>query len=73
MTDYKKLGFKSGLEIHQQLETFKLFCNCPSLVHDETGHTIQLKRYLRPVAGEKGAVDIAALYEQQKGKYFIYE
>lgn len=23
--DYKKVGFKSGLEIHQQLDTWKLF------------------------------------------------
>jgi glutamyl-tRNA(Gln) amidotransferase subunit E len=31
MIDYKKIGFKAGLEIHQQLETKKLFCNCPSI------------------------------------------
>ena len=34
--DYKKLGFKCGIEIHQQLETHKLFCNCPSVVNDKT-------------------------------------
>ena len=29
--DYKKVGFKSGLEIHQQLFTEKkLFCRCPA-------------------------------------------
>ncbi|MBM3228613.1 hypothetical protein FJZ20_01895, partial [Candidatus Pacearchaeota archaeon] len=28
--DYKKLGLKCGLEIHQQLNSRKLFCNCPS-------------------------------------------
>ncbi len=73
MTDYKKLGFKSGLEIHQQLDTLKLFCGCPSLVHDDSKHTINIKRILRPVAGEKGTVDVAALHEQKKGKYFVYE
>lgn len=25
--DYKKLGLKAGLEIHQQLDTGKLFCS----------------------------------------------
>ena len=30
--DYEKIGLKSGLEIHQQLDTNKLFCNCPSLL-----------------------------------------
>ena len=28
--DYKKLGLKVGLEIHKQIESHKLFCNCPS-------------------------------------------
>ena len=33
--DYSKLKFKSGLEIHQQLDTHKLFCNCPSILKEE--------------------------------------
>ena len=32
---YDKLGFKSGLEIHQQLDTHKLFCNCPSVLRSD--------------------------------------
>jgi len=69
---YKKLGFKAGLEIHQQLDTNKLFCSCPSrLREDKPDFTV--KRNLRAVAGEHGEIDVAAFYEQLKGKYFIYE
>ncbi len=71
--DYKEYGFKAGLEIHQQLETNKLFCNCPSLVNDPNPVDIKFVRRLRPVAGETGEVDIAAKHEMEKGKYIIYE
>lgn len=70
--DYEKLGFKCGLEIHQQLETHKLFCECPSLVHDDNP-SIKFKRKLRAVAGETGEVDLAAAFEQNKDKVFTYE
>lgn len=70
--NFKKLGFKSGLEIHQQLNTNKLFCECPSILK-ETSPDFTIKRRLRAVAGEKGEIDVAAFYEQLKGKYFIYE
>jgi Glu-tRNA(Gln) amidotransferase subunit E-like FAD-binding protein len=70
--DYKALGLKCGLEIHQQLETSKLFCNCPSLLRkDEPEFTI--KRKLHAVAGESGEVDVAASYEATKEKEFTYE
>lgn len=71
--NYNKLGFKAGLEIHQQLETNKLFCNCPSLVNDPNPVDIKFVRRLRPVAGETGDIDIAAKHEMEKGKYVIYE
>lgn len=72
MKDYAKLGFLCGLEIHQQLDTLKLYCDCPSLIRDDQ-HDIYVQRRLRPVAGERGKIDVAALYEQSKGKYFVYE
>ncbi len=71
--DYKKINFKCGLEIHQQLETNKLFCNCPSLVNDPNQPDLIIKRKLRAVAGESGEKDIAALFEETKNKTFIYE
>ncbi len=62
---------KAGLEIHQQLETHKLFCHCPSILRsDEPQFTIERK--LNPVVGETGKVDTAALYEQQKDRTFEY-
>lgn len=70
--DYGKIGLKCGLEIHQQLNTNKLFCNCPSLLRrEEPDFTI--KRKLHAVAGEEGVVDVAAAYQVSLDKEFIYE
>jgi glutamyl-tRNA(Gln) amidotransferase subunit E len=69
--DYQKLGLKCGLEIHQQLNTKKLFCNCPSALCDDDPD-FNIKRQLRAVAGEGGEIDVAALHEQLKSKQFVY-
>ena len=71
--DYKELGLKIGLEIHQQLDTNrKLFCHCPSILRtDRPLYTI--KRKLRPTPSEMGEIDIAALKEYMRGKNFIYQ
>ncbi len=71
MLDYQKLGLKAGLEIHQQIDTKKLFCSCPSSVRDDYPDIV-IKRRLRASAGETGSIDIAAGYEMLKNKYFIY-
>ncbi|OGJ12837.1 glutamyl-tRNA(Gln) amidotransferase subunit E [Candidatus Pacearchaeota archaeon RBG_19FT_COMBO_34_9] len=71
-SDYDKLGFKSGLEIHQQLDTKKLFCNCPSVLRQDEPD-FNIKRKLHAVAGESGEVDIAAKHEAEKEKNFVYE
>src|SRR3989338_10912833 len=69
--DYHMLNFKCGLEIHQQLPDKKLFCNCPCIITDEKpDYTI--KRKLKAIAGETGQIDVAALHEQTKQKYFVY-
>jgi len=61
-----------GLEIHQQLDTHKLFCNCPSILRNEEPE-FEIKRKLHAVAGETGDIDIAAKYEVGKDKEFIYQ
>ena len=58
MINYQDMGFKCGLEIHQRLNTKKLFCDCPSILRDEKPDFI-IKRRLRAVAGESGEIDIA--------------
>ena len=69
--DYKKLKFKSGLEIHQQLDSHKLFCNCQSVLRsDEPDYVVHRK--LHAVAGESGEVDVAALYQASLKKEFEY-
>jgi glutamyl-tRNA(Gln) amidotransferase subunit E len=70
--DYSKIKFKAGLEIHQQLDTHKLFCNCPSVLRkDEPDY--EIKRKLHAVAGESGEVDVAAKYQAKLNKDFIYQ
>jgi len=70
--DYSKIGLKAGLEIHQQLDTHKLFSRAPSLLRSETPEYIVVRK-LHPVAGETGEVDEAALHEGGLDKEFVYE
>ncbi|MFA6073279.1 MAG: Glu-tRNA(Gln) amidotransferase subunit GatE [Candidatus Woesearchaeota archaeon] len=69
--DYEELGFKCGIEIHQQLAGKKLFCNCPCQIRKDVPDFSIIRR-LRASAGELGKVDKAALHEQQKSKIFEY-
>lgn len=67
-----KEELKAGLEIHQQLDTHKLFCSCPSLLrNDEPKHIFE--RTLNPVVGETGKIDTAAAFEKLKDKTFHYQ
>ena len=70
--NYNELGFKCGLECHQQLEGKKLFCNCPTLNSDKESD-IKFERKLKAVAGETGDMDIAAEFEILKNKKILYE
>ncbi|WP_414838108.1 Glu-tRNA(Gln) amidotransferase subunit GatE [Candidatus Nanosalina sp. VS9-1] len=70
--DYEELGFKCGIEIHQQLNTeTKLFCRCPVDLEDEAPDA-KVQRRLRSVAGETGEQDEAAEVESMKKRKFMY-
>lgn len=70
--DYEKLGTKCGLEIHQQLNTGKLFCNCPCNIVSNDTLNKKIERKLRFSLSETGEIDKAALNEFKKGKYNTY-
>ena len=68
---YQGLGFKAGVEIHQQLDTYKLFCSCRSELLDDIEASIL--RRLSPTQSEMGELDAAALAEASRSLVFNYE
>ncbi len=71
--DYLELGFKSGLEIHQQLKTQKkLFCRCPAGEYYEE-YDAEVLRHMRPTLSELGEYDGTALMEFKTRKEIIYQ
>ncbi|MCH7902731.1 Glu-tRNA(Gln) amidotransferase subunit GatE [archaeon] len=70
--DYEKIGLKCGLEVHQQLDTGKLFSRTPSILRDDKPD-FKIKRFIRAVVSELGEYDRAALEAVQKNLYYIYE
>ena len=69
--DYRTLGLKVGIEIHQQLNTGKLFCECESEFSDE--HHKEFVRRLRPTQSEMGEIDRAALEQSERKLQFRYQ
>jgi glutamyl-tRNA(Gln) amidotransferase subunit E len=70
--DYEKIGFKSGLEVHQQLLTErKLFCRCPAGHYSEE-YNAEILRHMRPTLSELGEYDGTALMEFKTKKEIIY-
>ncbi|MEK6835653.1 MAG: Glu-tRNA(Gln) amidotransferase GatDE subunit E, partial [Nanoarchaeota archaeon] len=71
MLDYKELGLRIGLEIHQQISSQKLFCKC-STQFKEKDLELEFLRKLKASAGELGYVDVAAEFEQSRDREFFY-
>ncbi|MCP4633525.1 MAG: Glu-tRNA(Gln) amidotransferase subunit GatE [candidate division Zixibacteria bacterium] len=71
---YSDLGFKCGLEIHQQLKTDnKLFCRCPvGLFQKGDDFDAEVIRHMRPTLSEMGEYDGTALMERRTKKNIIY-
>ncbi len=71
-SDYETVGFKSGLEIHQQLLTSKkLFCRCPAGQYSDQ-YDAEILRHMRPTLSELGEYDGTALMEFKTKKEIIY-
>ncbi|MFA8342855.1 MAG: Glu-tRNA(Gln) amidotransferase subunit GatE [Rhodothermaceae bacterium] len=70
--DYARVGFMSGLEIHQQLFTEKkLFCRCPAGMYS-TKYDAEILRHMRPTLSELGEYDGTALMEFKTKKNILY-
>ena len=70
--DYADIGYKSGLEVHQQLLTrTKLFCRCPA-GHYSTDYDAEILRHMRPTLSELGEYDGTALMEKKTRKNIYY-
>ena len=70
---YRELGFKCGLEIHQQLLTQKkLFCRCPAGYRNDKPEG-EIIRHMRPTLSELGEYDGTALMEFKTKKNVIYQ
>jgi len=72
--DYERVGFKAGLEVHQQLKTEKkLFCNCPARIYNEyDDYDAEIIRHMRPTLSELGEYDGTALMEFKTRKTIVY-
>lgn len=72
--DYDRIGFMSGLEVHQQLLTKeKLFCRCPAgKFHEHDDYDAEIVRHMRPTLSELGEYDGTALMEFRTRKEIIY-
>lgn len=72
--DYRRIGFKSGLEVHQQLKTKKkLFCRCPAgIFHADNDFHAEIIRHMRPTLSEMGEYDGTALMEFKTRKEITY-
>lgn len=71
---YLELGFRCGLEVHQQLKTSrKLFCRCPAGKYtDFENYDAEIVRHMRPTLSELGEYDGTALMEFKTRKEIIY-
>ncbi|MCD5409154.1 MAG: Glu-tRNA(Gln) amidotransferase subunit GatE [Methanocellales archaeon] len=74
MVDYRRLGLKAGLEVHQQLDTAnKLFCGCPTKLRDNNESIYEIRRHLHMTESELGEIDRAVMEAVQVQRRFVYK
>jgi len=64
---------KIGIEIHQRLDTNKLYCKCPYPRSEDIAASQVMQRRLHPVVSEMGEVDEASMAEKAKDRIFEYQ
>ena len=70
--EYRHMGLRCGLEVHQQLRTrHKLFCRCPNSDYTNR-YGAELLRHMRPTLSEMGEYDRTALMEFRTRKEIFY-
>ena len=64
---------KIGLELHQRLDSHKLFCSCPSIINENGTPDGSILRRLHPVFSELGEIDRATRAEFSRDRTFVYQ
>lgn len=70
--DHAQHDVTCGLEVHQQLDTGKLFSRCPTTLREDDPE-FTFTRKIHAVASELGKVDPAAIEAARKKQTFIYQ
>ena len=70
--DYNAIGLLCGLEIHQQLNTGKLFSNAPCEIVKNEELNKKIHRKLRFSKSEDGNIDTAAIHAFEQDNNFTY-
>ncbi|OFX81931.1 MAG: glutamyl-tRNA(Gln) amidotransferase subunit E [Bacteroidetes bacterium GWE2_29_8] len=72
--NYDEIGFMSGLEVHQQVDTeAKSFCRCPAGMFNSSDiYDAEIIRHMRPTLSELGEYDGTALMEFRTKKEIVY-
>lgn len=70
--DFSKYPVTCGLEVHQQLDTGKLFSRCPTTLREDAPE-FTFHRKLHAVASELGKFDAAAMEAVHRGLTYTYQ
>ena len=66
------LGFKAGLEIHQQLDSKRKLFNNASTYMKEGNEMSRVVRKLKAVVGDSNEIDVSSSHEEMRNREFEY-